>query len=233
MLKDEKNQRIIGALQRVEEGLRALNHMVSPKPSIESTLKLFRGRYQRLLLPLSTDIQNGFEMAAKSLVDGITVEVRTCHNHATLRATNMELVELYGRQWIGGLEEVHKNLACKHLQDAAKVASLYGNLKSKITAEASSEEIVGDNLEAVPNAAKSFLLEEKIRKLRISGELPTINEGIEAFIEGEENDEEKEIEDLVAVSADQRSLLLLYMYVDGKPGVSQMQRWQMMENVLQ
>ena len=37
---DDTNTRIIGGLQRVEEGLRALNHVASPKPSLSSTFFL-------------------------------------------------------------------------------------------------------------------------------------------------------------------------------------------------
>ena len=80
----------------MEEGLRALNHVASPKPSLSSTLSLFRGRYQRLLLPLSTDINSGFNMVVTCLKQCIEGEVNMCHNHATLHdAANMELVELF------------------------------------------------------------------------------------------------------------------------------------------
>ena len=207
---DDTNTRIIGGLQRVEEGLRALNHVASPKPSLSSTLSLFRGRYQRLLLPLSTDINSGFNMVVTCLKQCIEGEVNMCHNHATLRAANMELVELFGRQWIGGVEEQHKNLACKYLQDAANVAGMYGSLKGKVSAMASGDEIQGDDLEAVPVAAKSYLLEEKIRKLIATDSLPVV-EDVEPAKDGEEEKEPVELEDLVTASVDQRSILLYYM----------------------
>ena len=37
---------------------------------------------------------------------------------------------------------------------------MYGSLKGKVSAMASGDEIQGDDLEAVPVAAKSYLLEE-------------------------------------------------------------------------
>ena len=159
---------------------------------------------------LSTDINSGFNMVVTCLKQCIEGEVNMCHNHATLRAANMELVELFGRQWIGGVEEQHKNLACKYLQDAANVAGMYGSLKGKVSAMASGDEIQGDDLEAVPVAAKSYLLEEKIRKLIATDSLPVV-EDVEPAKDGEEEKEPVELEDLVTASVDQRSILLYYM----------------------
>merc|ERR1711871_1028242 len=162
-----------------------------------------------MLLSLSTDINSVFPVVVQSLRRSIDSALECGHNHITLRAANMELVELFGRQWISGEEERHKNLACKYLQDAATIADMYGALKSKAGALASGDEIGGDDLNAVPLAARSYLMEEQIRKLVASDSLP--DPEIQPAIEGDEEKEPLELEDLVTVSLDQRSIFLYYV----------------------
>ena len=85
--------------------------------------------------------------------------------------------------------------------DHANFAGMYGSLKGKVSAMASGDEIQGDDLEAVPVAAKSYLLEEKIRKLIATDSLPVV-EDVEPK-DGEEDKEPVEYEDLVTASVDQ------------------------------
>ena len=96
-------------------------------------------------------------------------------------------------------EEQHVNLARKYLQDAANVAGMYGSLKGKEAQWHSGDEIQGDDLEAVPVAVKSYLLEEKIRKLIATDSLPVV-EDVEPAKDGEEEKEPVELEDLVTAS---------------------------------
>jgi len=86
---------------------------------------------------------------------------------------------------------------------------MYGSLKGKISTFASGDEIQGDNLDKVPIAAKAYLLEEKIRKLVLNDKLPAVGE-VEPAMDEEEK-EPLELEDLIPIAVDERSIILYYM----------------------
>jgi tetratricopeptide (TPR) repeat protein len=194
---DESTPGLLDGLKCIEEGLRSLDHQSAPNITLDSQLSLFEGRYQRVLLPLSTDVNTVFPMVVQSLERSLESTLKCGHNHTTLRAAHMELVELYGRQWISGEEENHKNQASKHLKNAADVASMYASLKGDVGSMCSSTPYTEAKLDALPPAARLHLRQEGLRRLKKM-----------AVAETEEVDaDESEPE----VPIDQRGMFLYYL----------------------
>ena len=205
---------IVEGLQCIEEGLRSLEHQHAPNISLKPTLSLFQGRFQRLLLPLSVAIGTAFPMAVSALERCLESALTAGHNHATLRAANMELVELYGRQWIAGEEEAHKNKASRHLQLAAQVAGMYAKLKGEVGTLCKATPYSPAEMEALPHAVRVHLEQEGIRRALEQFEAERGVSEDQPEVAAGEVDEYAEARAAVMeapVSIDERSVFLYYM----------------------